>query len=146
MSCQRLQLGKELRNDAELQRQCQANRWPWREEELFDLTPDAFGRQIVQRNGGADCARGIVQREPEARTELQRSENPQAVVRKSRRVDDAQKPPRDVAPAVERIEIFVGERIPRDGVDREVAPPRGFLDGHRRIAGDVETLVPASRF
>ena len=45
----------------------------------------------------------------------------------------------------ERIEILVGERIPGDGVDREVAPSRGLLDGHRRIAGDVKPLVPASR-
>ena len=30
----------------------------------------------------------------------------------------------------------LGQRIPRDGVDGEVAPPRGFLDRHRRVAFD----------
>ena len=50
----------------------------------------------------------------------------------------------EIVPAVKRIEIFVGERIPADRVDREVAPPRRLLERHRRIAFDGEALVSAA--
>ena len=47
---------------------------------------------------------------------------------KRRRIDDAQDAALEIAAAVERIEVVVGQRIPGDRVDREVAPPRGLLD------------------
>ena len=37
-----------------------------------------------------------------------------------------------IAAAVERVEVFVRQRIPEDRVDREVASPGRVLDGHRR--------------
>ena len=46
--------------------------------------------------------------------------------------------------AVERVEVFVGQRVPRNRVDGEVATPRGLLDRHRRVALDAEPLVPAT--
>ena len=44
-----------------------------------------------------------------------------------------------------RIEVLVGQRIPADRVDREVAPPGGLLERHVGIAGDGEALVAAAR-
>ena len=61
----------------------------------------------------------------EPRGELHGAQHAQAVVAEGRRIDDAQDAPLEIAAAVERIEVLVGQRIPRDGVDREVAPARG---------------------
>ena len=47
---------------------------------------------------------------------------------------------------MKRIEVLVGQRIPGDRVDGEVASPRRLLDRHRRIAGDGEAAMTASRF
>ena len=43
------------------------------------------------------------------------------------------------------IEVLVGERIPGDGVEGEVAPAGSLGDRHGRIAGHVEAAVAASR-
>ena len=47
---ERLQLGKQLRDDAEIQREREADRRPRREQQLLELAPDALGRQIVERD------------------------------------------------------------------------------------------------
>src|SRR5262249_49486935 len=50
-----------------------------------------------------------------------------------------------VSPAVEGIEVLLGERVPQNCVDREVAASCGVLDGHLRIARDVEPAMAAAR-
>ncbi len=49
-------------------------------------------------------------------------------------IDDAQDAASEILAAVEGVEILVGERIPTDRVDREVAPPRRLLERHERVA------------
>src|SRR5262245_50042051 len=46
---------------------------------------------------------------------------------------------------MERVEVFVGERIPRNGVDGEIAPPRRLLDSHRGVAGDRKAAMTSPR-
>ena len=60
------------------------------------------------------------------------------------RIDHAQEAPLEIGAAVERIEVLGGQRIPRNGVDGEIAPPRGLLDRHLRIAGHDEAAMAAS--
>ncbi len=38
------------------------------------------------------------------------------------------------------------QRIPRNGIDREIATPRGIRNRHRRIARDVEGFMAAADF
>ena len=57
---ERVQFGEELLDHAEFERETKANRRSWREEQFLELTPDALGRQIVERDGPADCARLVV--------------------------------------------------------------------------------------
>ena len=47
---ERLELGKELRDDPQLEREGEADGRRRREQQFFDFTPDAFGRQVVERN------------------------------------------------------------------------------------------------
>ena len=88
---------------------------------------------------------GLVERELEARRKLDGAQHAQAVVAERGRIDHAEKPAFDVAAAVAGIEIFLRQRIPGDRVDREVAPPHGFVERHRGIARDVEAAVSAAR-
>ena len=103
------------------------------QQQLFDLAPDPLGRQIVERKLAAERRRRLVERELEPRRELHRAQHTQAVV--ARRSSDR---PRAAAgasrsrAAVERIFVLVGQRIPGDRVDREVAASRGLGDRHRR--------------
>jgi hypothetical protein len=112
-------------------------------QELLDLSPDSFGREIVELNRPAERARFGVELEIEARHELERAQHPEAVVRKGPGVDHSQAASLEVLAAGKRIEVFVSQRIPRDGVDREIAPAGGLLDGHVGIANDDEPLVSA---
>ena len=54
---ERVQLGKEPFDDAEVEREREADRRPRRAEQLFEFAPDALGRQIVERDAPADRAR-----------------------------------------------------------------------------------------
>ena len=56
------------------------------------------------------------------------------------RIDRAEQAPFEIAAAVERIDVVAGQRIPGDGVDGEVAPPRRL----RRAAstGSPVTVKP----
>ena len=116
----------------------------WLEQQFLDLAPDPFrregrraesrgtaprccvkcqlesGRRTESRAGRADCRRRTSEDRPRA----------------ARR--------REIAPAVERILVDVGQRIPGNGVDREVAPAGRFRDRHERIAANLEALVPAA--
>ena len=46
---ERLELRKQLLDDAELHRERQADRRPRRQQQLLDFAPDALGRQVVER-------------------------------------------------------------------------------------------------
>ena len=100
---ERLQLRKQLVDDAEIEREGQADRWPGRlQQQFFDFAPDAFGRQVVERG----CARHsaavvLVQRELEPRRELNRAQHAQAVVAEGCEVDRAQQAALEVAAPVE---------------------------------------------
>ena len=68
---ERVQLGKQLLDDAELERQREADRRPRREQQLLDFAPDALGRQIVERNRrGTDSRVASSSVEVEPRREL----------------------------------------------------------------------------
>ena len=111
------------------------------EEQLLDLSPDPLRRQIVERNAAADRLGLGSSVELEPRRELDRPQHPQAVVARRCCGSTARSSRRSRSDAaVERIEVLVGERIPGDGVDREVAPPRGFA--RRAARGSPETAKP----
>src|SRR5262245_39656154 len=84
--------------------------------------------------------------ELETRGKLHRAHRTKAIVRERLRIDSAEQPSLEIAAAVERVLVVVRQRIPRDGVDREVAAPRSFDDVHRRIAVDLEAFVTAASF
>src|SRR5688572_20160501 len=110
-------------------------------QQLLDLSPDAFGGQIVERNAGADRPGLVRNVKTEARRELQRAEDAEAVFGKRARIDDTEEAPFEIGAAMKRVHEGTIERIPRDRVDREVAAPRRVLEGHRWIAPHVEAFV-----
>ena len=69
----------------------------------------------------------FIEREVEPGGELDRAQHAQAVVGERHRIDDAEEPALKVAAAVERVQILAGQRIPRDGVDGEIAAARGVF-------------------
>ena len=117
------------------------------EQELFDLAPDALGRQVVERDA-APAAR-VSRRRPAARSGrrtarraaragCRRRSEPGSTTR-SRRAGQ-------VGAAVERVGVLAGQRIEADGVDGEVAPPRRIGKRHRRVALDGEASWPRPVF
>ena len=145
-SRERLQLGEQRAHDAQLHREGQPNRRSRGQQQLFDLSPDPLGRQIVERRLATQRARGLIKRQLEPRRELHRAQHTQTVIAECRRVHHTEKPALDVAPAVAWVEVLARQRIPGDRIDREVAPPYRVAELHRRIAGDVEAAVPATGF
>ena len=144
---ERLHFGQQLMNDAKLAGQCEANRRALGlQQQFFELAPDALGRQIVERDRRADPGGFRIDRQVEPRGKLQRTEDTEGVVCEGCRIHDSEDTELEVLSAVKRIEIFVRERIPADGVDREITPPRRLLEWHRRIALDGEALVAAAGF
>ena len=114
------------------------------EQQLLDLSPDSLRRQIVKRDRPAQLARLVVERQLESRRELDRAQHAQAVVAERLVIDDAKDSPGKIATTIEGILVLAGQRIPRDGVDGEVATACGFLDRHRWITADLESLVAPS--
>jgi hypothetical protein len=146
-SDERFQLGEQLIDHAELERQGEADRRSTgAQHKLFDFPPDALGREIVEADGAAQRCGISVERELEPRSKLHGPQDAKAVIYECRGVDRSQNPALKIAAAVERIEVLIGQRIPRDGIDSEVAAPRSFVNGHRRIAFDDEAFVPAPVF
>ena len=145
---ERSHLRPESVHDLELTREREADRRPARlQEQLLELAPDAFGRQIVERDARADRAGLLGHRELEAGGELQGPQHTQAVVARTCAGSTTRSTPRvEIGAPVEGILVRSGERIPGNGIDREVAPPRGLADRHRRIALDGEPRVPPSGF
>ncbi len=143
---ERFQLGKEPVDDPELERQREAERGTiGKEEQFLDLAPDTLGRQIVERDGAADRFRVRIHLELEAGGELNAAEDAQAVVSEGPRIDSAQYALLEqVAPAAERIEIGVGEWIPRDRIHREIPAARRLVGRHVGIAADFERPMAAA--
>ncbi len=102
----------------------------------------SFSNSPQTRSGGRSSSgdrsqerlRLVVDRELEARRELQRAQHAKAVVAKRSRIDHAEAPGLEIAPAVERIEDLARQRVARDRVDREIAPSRRVRDRKCRIA------------
>ena len=110
---------------AELERQREPDGRPSaQQQQLLDLAPDALARQIVERRSPrhtrlrrlrpspARTARRTAARA--ARAGCRRRRSARSTIRRTRALE--------IAPAAERVEVLARERIPRDGVDREVAP------------------------
>ncbi len=142
---ERHHLGQYLFDDTEIARETKSKGRPFGDEQqLFHLSPDALGRQIVQWNAAADVGAGRFQRELEAGGKLHGAQHTQRVVAETFGIHDAQHPAFEVDSAVVRIEVLLRQRIPGNGVDGEVAPPRGFVERHVRIARDGEAAMPAA--
>ena len=90
---ERLQFRKQLIDDAELERERESDRRALgAQQQLFDLSPDALGRQIVEADRSAQRLRVVVERQLEARGELHRAQHAQAVVAERRRIDRFENP------------------------------------------------------
>ena len=140
------ELGEQPLHDAGLARQGEAQRRPrGQQEQLLELAPHPFGRQVVEGGRAAGGAGRFVDLEFQARGELHRAQHAQAVVAEGGPVDHAQAlAPQVVASAV-GVEVLLAQRVPGDGVDGEVAAPGGFLQRQPRVAGDRESPVAAAR-
>ena len=144
---ERLQLGEQPRDDAELHAPAPARSTAAAPSSSFSISPQmrSAGRSSSgMSRHSARVSSSSVELEP--RRKLHGAQHAQAVVAERRRIDDAEKPALDVAAAVAGVEVLAGQRIPGDRVDREVAPPHRLVERHRRIAGDVEAAVPAAGF
>ena len=137
--------GSTRSDDAEVEREREADRRP--------LACSSSFSNLAQIRSAGRSSRGNADTDspcaPRGETRIARRTARRAARagcrRRSVEVDGAQQPPRQIAAAVERILILVRQRIPRDRVDREVAPPR-----HRRSDIDgspstVEALMAAPR-
>ena len=144
-SDEREQFGKQPRDDPEVERQREADGWPRREQQLLDFAPDAFGRQIVERHGPAQLARVRVER---------RTRSARRTERRAARAGCRRQTSRGRRRAGCGVAGRPGRRTDRDtrpvsgsqpiALIREVAPPRGFFEGHVRIARDLEPAMSAS--
>ena len=126
--------GNSCRDDAEIEREREADRRPRREAAAFRFRPRC-ARPADRRAGSSrHSARGrlVERRTRTARRTARRAARAGCRRRTSRGSTTRRTPPLEIAAAVERIEVLVGQRIPRDRVDGEVAPPRRLLDRHRR--------------
>ena len=125
---ERLHLRKQLVDDAELAREREADRRALGlEQQFFAFAPDALGRQIVESDRRTDPRRVGIDRQLESRRELQGTEDTEGVVREGLRIHHSEDTEVEVLAALKGIEIFVGERIPANRVDREIATPRGIF-------------------
>ena len=143
---QRRQFREQPVDHPQIPREGEAERRPVGEQEqFFQLAPDPFGRQIVERDRAADGARRLVDLEFEARRELDGPQDAQAVVAEGRRIDHAQAPGAQIAAPPVGIEVLPPQRVPGDGVDGEVAAARGLRQRQRGVAGYREAAVAAAR-
>ena len=116
------------------------------DQQLQELVADPLPRNLGEdverlRNG---LLGGTVERESQRGGEADRAERAQAVLAKARQriAHRAEPPVLEIAHAAERIAQVVGERIPGDGIDGEVAAGEVALDlaeeGHRGGPAPVE--------
>ena len=129
----RAQFGQHHVHDAEVEREREsAGRPTCLQQELLEFAPDPLRRQIVEGDTPAQTRRVVLEAKLEARGELYGAKDAQAVVAKGIEVNGAQQAGSQIAPPVEWIRILVGQRIPGDGVDREVtrrAASSGDMNG-----------------
>ncbi len=132
-------------DDPELEAQREPDGRPLREQqELLNFAQHALAGQVVEGDGAAHASGAFVHRQREPRRELQGAQHAKAVVGERPLVDHPEDAALEVVPAAERVEVLLRERIEEDGVDGEIAPPACLLDGHARVAGDLEAAVPAA--
>ena len=111
----------------------------------FSISPQTRSGGRSSREIARHRARASSSRRKSRRAEnCTGAEDAKTVVCKASGVDDPQQAPAEVAAAVERVQVVVGQRIPGDRVDGEIAAAGGLLDRHRRVAGDVEPAVTAT--
>ena len=91
--------------------------------------------------GAAQVRGGLVDPELEAAGELDGPQHAQAVVAECPRVDGPQDAALEVRAAADRVDVFAGQRVPPDGIDREVAAAKRFLLGQERVAPHLESAV-----
>src|ERR1700741_2430952 len=115
-------------------------------QEFFQLAPDSLGREIRQIYTPAKCNRFRIDVELKTSRKLRRTQHAQTIFYKRGRRDGTQESSFNIQLAVVWIDQFSGERILENGVDREVAPSRGFGNCHRRIARDHKSLVTGAAF
>ncbi len=143
---ERHELGQHARDDAEVERQRQADRrarGAW--SSSFSISPQM--RSGGRSSSGMRRHRAAVassRSKLEARRELHRAQHAEAVVAEHPEIDGAQDPAPQIAAAVEGILVGVRQRIPPDRVDGEVAAPGGLGHRHERVAVHVEALVAAA--
>ena len=106
--------------------------------------PSQIGWKVVERNRPAQRGGLLVQRELEARGELNGAEHAQTVVSEGGQIDGSEQAAFEIEAAIERIGVLAGQRVPSDRVDGEVAAPRGLGERHPRIARDGKALMTAS--
>ncbi len=141
------QLGKQPFDDAQLPGEREPDRGAGRlEQEFFQLAPDALGRQIVERDLPAERLGRLLESEVQAGRELNGPQNSQTVVAEGRRIGRPKQAPSEILQAPVGIEVLAGQRIPRDGVDREVAAPRRLRERQPRVAGHLEAAVARRDF
>ena len=139
---QGVELGEQAPDDPDVAREREADRRPpGKQQQLVELSPNPFRRQIVEGDSAADRPRRLVDVELEACRKLHRAQHPQAVVAEGGRVDHAQETPGEVGAPPVGIEILLLQRVVGDGVHREVAPPRGRRQRQLRVADHGETPV-----
>ena len=142
----RRDLGQDDRQESRGLEQLEAPAGATLDEDLDDLVPDALGRDVGEVRGrghdrrvgrGVDC-------ESEPGSEAHGAEHPQAVLvdARARVADRADHPGAKVVGAADEVDDAVGERVPEERVDGEVAPARILLrraevDAARAASVDV---------
>ena len=93
---QRLHFREQAIDHAELERERETDRRARRQQQqLFDFTPDAFRRQIVERDVAAQILCCGIHLQSESRRELDAAQHPQAVLDECSWIDRAQDPALD---------------------------------------------------
>ena len=130
---ERLQLRKQLIDDAKLAAPARSRSTAVRaQQQLLDFAPDALRRQIVEPDrcgtASSSCSSSVSSKRAANCTARSTRRLSSPNVAGSTALQDVLF---EIGAAVERVEIFVGQRIPGDRVDREVAAARRLLDRHR---------------
>ncbi len=142
---ERRHLGDERLDDAQFQAQFEADGGaPGEEQQFLEFAEHAFRWQVVEADAPAHPFRFLVHPQREASGELQAPEHTEAVVRKRRGVHHSQDARVEVAPAAERVVPLARQGIDEHRVDGEIAAAAGLVDGHERVALDLEPSMAAA--
>ena len=142
---ERLNFRPELAADAEITGIPESNRGMLgMEKPFFNLTPDAFSREVVEIDLTTDGNSGRIDDKFKPRRELHRAEDAQAIFDKGCRIDDPDKSLVEIGPAIKWIDQLRGKWIIKDGVDGKVPSAGSFGEGHIRVTGDDKATVSAA--